>query len=126
TGHELLLRDAQILDSAAFAAALAPIAAQIATDSERLDGNYEAVAQELDALSVAAYLDRHAQLILDPTVRRLLEQSIRTEYGAEPHEASALQLIFNLPTVDGEAFEILGESDEHYIVSGGSGRITDA
>lgn len=125
-GHEVLLRDRQILDDKAFAAALAPIAGQIAADSERLDADYETVAAEIDALSVRAYLDKHQALLLDPTVRRLLEQSIRTEYGAEPHEASALQLIFNLPTVDGEAFEILGESDEHYVVSGGSTRIPDA
>lgn len=125
-GHEQLLRDRQILDDKAFAAALAPIAGQIATDSERLDADFEKVLAEIDALSVKAYLDKHRALILDPTVRRLLEQSIRTEYGAEPHEASALQLIFNLPTVDGEAFEILGESDERFIVSGGSGRIPAA
>jgi monoamine oxidase len=125
-GHEQMLREMQLLDNKALAAALAPIAGQIATDSERLDGDYETVVKELDTLSVGAYLDKHAQLILDPTVRRLLEQSVRTEYGAEPHESSALQLIFNLPTVHGDAFEVLGDGDERYIVSGGSARITDA
>ena len=77
-------------------------------------------------MSVAAYLDRHGNLIGDAAVRRLLEQTIRTEYGAEPDEASALQLIFNLPTVDGEAYEVLGTSDERYVITGGSQRITDA
>ena len=104
----------------------APIAAQIAEDSERLDADWEAAAPELDAQSAAAYLDRHGNLIGDPAVRRLLEQTVRTEYGAEPDEASALQLIWNLPTVDGQAYEVLGTSDERYIVEGGSQRITDA
>jgi monoamine oxidase len=59
-------------------------------------------------------------------VRRLLEQTSRTEYGAEPDEASAIELIWNLPTVDGDAYEVLGTSDERFIVRGGSQRITDA
>lgn len=125
-GHELLLRNGQALDHKAFAAALAPIAGQIAADSERVDADFDTAGRALDAISAAAYLDRHAGLVVDPAVRRLLEQSIRTEYGVEPQDSSALQLIFNLPTVNGEAFDILGESDEHYIVSGGSARITDA
>jgi len=125
-GHEVLLRDRQRIDDKALAAALAPIAGQIAKDSERIDADSDKALAEIDALSVRGYLDKHRALISDPAVRRLLEQSIRTEYGAEPHEASALQLIFNLPTVNGEAFEILGESDERYIVTGGSSRIPRA
>ena len=43
-----------------------------------------------------------------------------------PTRSSALQLIFNLPTVDGEAYEVLGASDERYVIEGGSQRVTDA
>ncbi|MBT2186316.1 flavin monoamine oxidase family protein [Sphingobium nicotianae] len=125
-GREVLLRDKRILDDKAFAAALMPIAGQIAADSERLDSEPDKAIAELDTISVAAYLDKHAALLLDPVVRQLLEQTIRTEFGAEPREASAVQLIFNLPTVDGEAYEILGKSDEHYVLAGGSGRIPAA
>jgi monoamine oxidase len=125
-GTDQAVRNRQLIAEATLAAALAPIAAQIAEDSERLDADWDAAAPELDALSVAAYLDRHGNRIGDPAVRRLLEQSIRTEYGAEPDGASALQLIFNLPTVDGDAYEVLGTSDERYVIEGGSQRVTDA
>lgn len=126
TGREQLVRDRRIIDAAAIARALEPLAAQIARDSEALDADFEVASPALDALSVAAYLDRHDALIGAPAVRTLVEQTVRTEYGAEPHEASALELIFNLPTVDGEAFETLGTSDERYVIEGGSSRIVEA
>lgn len=125
-GIDQAVRDGQIVAQSGLASALGPIAAQIAQDSARLDADWDAVAPEIDALSVSAYLDRHAALLGEPAIRRLLEQSVRTEYGAEPGEASALQLIFNLPTVEGEAYEVLGTSDERYVVDGGSQRITEA
>jgi monoamine oxidase len=125
-GIDQAVRDRQLIAQEALAVALAPIAAQIAEDSARLDADWEAVAPEIDSLSVAAYLDRHGNLIGDPAARRLLEQSIRTEYGAEPELVSALALIFNLPTVDGQAYEVLGTSDERYVIRGGSQRLTDA
>ena len=125
-GADQAIRDRQLIAEATLAAALAPIAAQIAEDGERLDADWDSAAPEIDALSVAAYLDRHGNRIGSPAVRRLLEQSIRTEYGAEPDRSSALQLVFNLPTVDGEAYEVLGASDERYVIEGGSQRVTDA
>jgi len=100
---------------------LRPIAAAITADSDRLDQDHERVAVEIDAMSVSEYLDRHG---MRPGVaRETLEAGIRTEYGQEPHEASALQLIFNLPTVDGERVRRLGLSDERFVVEGGAGRI---
>lgn len=102
------------------------LAAQIARDSERLDADFELVAPELDRLSVEDYLDRHAALIPRAYVRTLIEASIRTEYGVEPKSSSALQLIFNLPTVDGQAVEVLGSSDERFVVKGGSSRIIES
>lgn len=125
-GIDQMVRDRQLIAQETLAVALGPIAAQIAEDSERLDADWEAVAPEIDGMSAAAYLDRHAALIANPTVRRLLEQTIRTEYGAEPDQASALELIWNLPTVDGQAYEVLSTSDERYVIEGGSQRVTDA
>lgn len=125
-GHDQAVRDRALVAETHLAEALAPIAAQIAADSERLDADWDSAGPEIDALSVAAYLDRHDNLLGDLAARRLLEQSIRTEYGAEPDQASALQLIWNLPTVNGEAYEALGTSDERYVVGGGSQRVTDA
>jgi monoamine oxidase len=125
-GVDQAVRDRQLVAQAGLADALGPIAAQIADDARRLDADWDGAGRELDALSVAAYLERHGNLLGDRAVLRLLEQTIRTEYGAEPDQASALELIWNLPIVDGEAYETLGNSDERYVVKGGSQRVTDA
>ncbi|MGH8761027.1 MAG: flavin monoamine oxidase family protein, partial [Burkholderiales bacterium] len=105
---------------------LRALAAQIASDSERLDADFECFAPKLDRLSVKDYLDRHAGLIPQAYIRTLIEGSIRTEYGVEPEDSSALQLIVNLPTVDGQAVEVLGNSDEVFVVTGGTGKIIES
>ena len=123
--HEIQIgRDGREVREAGLARALRGIAARITADSDRLDADYEAVAREIDALSVRDYLDRHG--LRPGEARDALEAGIRTEYGAEPGDASALQLVFNLPTVDGNAYEPLGTSDERYVIEGGSQRITDS
>jgi len=73
-------------------------------------------------MSVTDYLNMYADKIPDPFIRVLLEATIRSEYGVEPGESSALQLISNLPVVKGQAVDILA-SDEEFAVQGGSGRI---
>lgn len=65
-------------------------------------------------------------MIPAPWVRRLLEATSRTEYGVEPDQASAIGLIFNLPTVDGQRFEVLGGADERFVIEGGSGALIAA
>ncbi|MGH8551535.1 MAG: flavin monoamine oxidase family protein, partial [Methylococcales bacterium] len=105
---------------------LRALAAQIASDSERLDADFECFAPKLDRLSAKGYLDRHAGLIPQAYIRTLIEGSIRTEYGVEPEDSSALQLICNLPTVDGQAVEVLGNSDEVFVVKGGTGEIIES
>ncbi|MET0309713.1 MAG: FAD-dependent oxidoreductase [Sphingomonas sp.] len=107
------------------ATALRPIAAQIARDSDLMDKNSKVFAQ-LDRLSIRAYLDRHAALVRDPWLRGLLEATSRTEYGVEPDKASAVTLIWNLPTVDGRRIEVLGESDERFVIQDGSQALADA
>lgn len=118
--------DGRMRAEAEVAEALRPFARQITSDADALDRDYKAVAAQLDRLSVQDYLDRHAETIPAPFVRRLIENSIRTEYGVEPAQSSALQLIFNLPTVEGQRLEVLGGSDEAFVVEGGSGRIVQA
>ena len=53
-GADQAVRDRQLVAQASLARALAPIAAQIAEDSERLDADWDTAAPEIDALSVAA------------------------------------------------------------------------
>jgi monoamine oxidase len=106
--------------------ALRPLAQQIAADAALLDEDFEQFAPRFDQRSVAQYLDDHADKIPAPFIRDLIEHSIRTEYGVEPDASSALQLLFNLPTVEGHDVEVLGASDETFMVEGGTDRIIAA
>ncbi len=122
----LILANGRLVGDAELADALRGIAGQIGKDADRLDKDYDRVSRELDRISFKAYLDKHAGLIRDPWVRRLLEASCRTEFGVEPEQSSGIQLIFNLPTVHGERAEVLGGSDEKYVMEGGSGALIAA
>lgn len=119
-----IARNGAAAREAALAMRLRGIAARITADSDRIDDGDDALARDIDALSVADYLDRNR--LRPGDARDALEAAIRTEYGAEPHQASALQLIFNLPTVEGRRVHRLTNSDERYLVSGGTARIAAA
>jgi monoamine oxidase len=118
--------DGRIRSEAEVANKLRPLARQIFKDEIALDEHFDNVAPVLDQLSVADYLNQHADKIREPFIRELVENTIRTEYGVEPEQASALQLLSNLPTVEGNEVEVLGNSDEIFTVEGGSARITDS
>ncbi len=117
--------EGKVRREAEIAAHLRPLAQQIAADAALLDEDYEKHLAKFDLLSVAGYLDQHAKLIPEPYIRKLVENAIRTEYGVEPAQSTAMQLLFNLPTVDGESVEMLGHSDEALTVQGGNSRIID-
>jgi monoamine oxidase len=102
------------------------IAAQITSDAALLDQDWDTYAPQFDALSVADYLALHADKINKPYIFKLFRDVIHTEYGVEPDESSAIQLIFVLPVVDGQTVELLSYSDEVYSVVGGSAQITNA
>ncbi|WP_137862894.1 MULTISPECIES: NAD(P)/FAD-dependent oxidoreductase [unclassified Sphingomonas] len=122
----LILANGRLVTDAELATALRPIAAQIASDADRLDRDHARVAPDLDRLSIHDYLESHAARIGEPWVRQLLEATSRTEYGVEPKRASAIELIFNLPTVDGRRAEVLGGADERYVIEGGSSALIEA
>jgi monoamine oxidase len=105
---------------------LREIAAQIASDADLLDQDWETFAPQFDALSVADYLSLHADKIKKPYIFKLLKNIIHTEFGVEPDESSAIQFILVLPVVDGQAVDLLSYSDETYSVVGGSAKITNA
>ncbi|MDH5649371.1 MAG: FAD-dependent oxidoreductase, partial [Gammaproteobacteria bacterium] len=104
---------------------LQALAAQISQDAELLDTDWDTYAPVFDQLSVTAYLDQHADLIPQGFIRQLMENAIRVEYGVEPDDSSALQLLFLLPTVDGHSVELLGYSDEAFNIVDGNARIID-
>lgn len=118
--------DGRAIPEEEVAQALRPLAGRITRDADRLDGDYDTYAPRFDRLSVSEYLDGEQDAIPEAWVRTLVEQTIRTEYGVEPQESSALQLLFVLPTVDGRRVELLGNSDEAYTVQGGSQQVPDA
>lgn len=118
--------DGKLRGEAELANDLRALAAQIAKDSALLDADFATWGPRLDRLSVEDYLERHAGLIPRPYIRTLVTLAIRTEFGVEPCESSALQLIGLLPIVDGNSVDLLSYSDETYAVVGGSQTITDA
>ena len=118
--------DGKSWSEAELAQLLQPLVAQISYDADLLDQDWDRYAPKFDRRSVAQYLDHHADLIPLPFIRTLFENTIRTEYGVEASESSALQLLFLLPSVDGTAVELLGYSDETYTVEGGNSQIAEA
>ena len=123
-GHELQIGGGgAVVSEGKLATALRGIAARISEDAGRVDED-PSYSAEIDRLSVKAYLDRHG---LKPgDARDALEAGIRTEYGSEPDEASALELIWNLPKVDGTDVSRLSTSDERYLISGGTDQVAKA
>jgi monoamine oxidase len=102
------------------------ITAQITKDAALLDQDWDIYAPQFDRLSVEAYLALHKDKIQKPYILELFRDVIRTEYGVEAHESSAIQFILILPVIDGQAVELMSYSDEVFSVVGGSDRITNA
>jgi monoamine oxidase len=119
--------EGRLVPEAELAEKLRPLAAQILTDATALEEDFDTVAPEFDQLSVKQYLDQYQAAIPAPFVRTLIEQTLRTEYGTEPENSTALQLLFNLPLVEeDDTVTLLGNSDEILVVEGGSAHITDS
>jgi len=122
----MILDGAREVPAEKLVAGLRGIAGQIDADSVRLDQDYAKVAAELDRMSFDSYLDKHARLMPEPWVRRLMEATARTEYGCEPGQASAIELVFNLPTIEGRRIDVLSRSDERFLMAGGSSSLIEA
>jgi monoamine oxidase len=118
--------DGRHIPEAEVADALRELAKQITSDALLLDQNWSKWAPRFDVLSVKDYLDQHSAKIGAPFARTIMENAIRSEYGVEPRDSSALQLLFLLPVVDGDFVEVLGYSDEAYVLKGGIGRLPKA
>jgi monoamine oxidase len=108
------------ITEAALAEKLRPLARRVALDSTAI-ANDEATAAAIDALTVVQYLDRVPNL--DPIARRLAEATIRSEYGVEPAQSSAMQLIFNALEVRGQNVDLIAASDERLSIEGGNARL---
>ena len=123
--RERFVVDGRELTEADLIAELRPLAARIVADAAAVDEDFDINAPRFDAMSVSAYLDA-AGSAASPYARALVEATIRTEYGSEPGEVSALELFFNLPAIDGERVALISGSDERYSIAGGSSTILRA
>ena len=116
-------RDGNAVSDEKIAQALRGVAARIGEDWKKIEED-DAHAAEIDRLSVKAYIDEAG--LAPGDARDAIEAGIRTEYGSEPEDASALELIWNLPKVDGEEVMRMSTSDERYLISGGTDQVARA
>jgi monoamine oxidase len=111
------------------ARAFVPLAKKIFEDYDALedvDYDTEGGGTKFDKMSIAQYLDG---IGATGWMRELLDVAYVTEYGLEPAEQSSLNFTFLIGSGDienAEAFDLLGESDERYKVTGGNQQIVDA
>lgn len=105
---------------------LAPLARKIRRDARRLDRGRDD--GTIDGQSVTEWLDAFDQDHgpIDPVARAVCEAAIRSDYGSEPDDSSAIQLMYAKPRVRRGTVDVLSESDEIYSVVGGNGRIPQA
>jgi monoamine oxidase len=102
----------------------APLASKINADLEAVGDEFSyqdftEAAERLDNLSLAEYLE---QANTSTVVRQLLRVAYTTEYGRDPEEQSALNLLFLIGT-EADSFELYGDSDERYQIDGGNSQI---
>jgi monoamine oxidase len=117
--------DGESRSEAEVAEALRPLANQIAADAALLDQDFDRYGPIFDRLSVENYLNINSDKIPESYIRELIVGVIRTEYGVEASQSTALQLLFALPTVDGAEVDIASYSDEVFVVQEGIGKIID-
>lgn len=123
-----LYYEGRLIGAQELADQLGPIAQTIAQDRarlpDRIDYRHGHQAIALDRMSLSAYLD---QLGVRGWIRSFLETAYTTEFGLDPEDQSALNLI----TLLGVDFTVasaplFGMSDERFKVRGGNQRITDS
>jgi monoamine oxidase len=105
--------------------ALLPVAEAISRDVGRIADvtyAYPNGAERLDRMSVTRWLDRVG---LRGWIRKLIDVAYTTEYGLEPEQQSALNLLLML-NARRRSFALFGNSDERYRVRDGNDRIPQA
>jgi monoamine oxidase len=119
TARTAYLLRGEVQDPALLAALLAPLAQKIGQDLALLEEDEAAHAPRIDALSARDYLDA---VPLDPRARAIAEATIRSEYGVEPEDSSALQLVYSMPGVDHGG----SEESEAFCFGGSASRLIAA
>lgn len=114
-----LLFDGKIHTPDELEEAFRPFTAQIAKDAE-VKG---AEMVRLDRTPMSRYL---AQIGIKGWLREMLEVAYIGEYGGDPSDQSALNLINTIGTDLNQPFWLYGESDERFRVLGGNSQVPEA
>ncbi len=92
--------------------------------------NATATARRLDAMSMREWIVRYVPGGLDSQLGRLIAESYRNEYGRATDELSALNLVMQLGQQRfydrNHEMNVLGYSDQRYILAGGSQAMPEA
>jgi monoamine oxidase len=81
--------------------------------------------RELDAMSIAGYIDAYVPGGRRSKLGQLLDVAYNIEYGAECTEQSSLNMLYLLAYSGQGQLRIFGPSNEKYHVRGGNDQITD-
>ncbi|HTA54857.1 MAG TPA: NAD(P)/FAD-dependent oxidoreductase [Candidatus Acidoferrales bacterium] len=88
------------------------------------------MARHLDAMSMSAWIARYVPGGLDSRLGRLIKESYRNEYGRDTGDLSALNLVMQLGQQINFArtreMNVLGYSDQRYILADGSQALPEA
>jgi monoamine oxidase len=92
--------------------------------------NATATARRLDAMSMRAWIARYVPGGLDSQLGRLIAESYRNEYGRDTEDLSALNLVMQLGAqrnfAETHEMNVLGYSDQRYILANGSQALPEA
>jgi len=105
-----------------------PFARELAADQEGIydrQDNFTEKANRFDRMSLAAYLAETGREV-EKWVVDMLRVAYTTEYGREPEEQSALNLITYLKPNTDAGFRLFGDSDESKRIQGGSSSLPNA
>lgn len=125
-GHDYFIDGKLYKSDSAWIEAFRPVAEAVRRDlgenNENCDVTWNsgtARGKELDAMSVAEWLDRHR---ISGTIRKVIEAAYVGEFGLQLDEQSALNLLCAVGTTP-DTFGIFGESNERFRCKGGNGSI---
>lgn len=129
TAHGQRFTDEEMLDAATGKGAYAALAQAIEADKRLLrddKGNWTEHARQLDLLTLDQYLAQKAQETGTPhAVVDIIKTAYTSEIGRDPQQLSALNMIDFIGTDEKQGFSIFGDSDESYVVQGGTERIVN-
>ena len=107
-----------LIDEATIVAAFRPVAMKMTAAIAMEDDATEFA--RIDNMSIPAYLQDECGLAPTTLIRRLLEISYLEEYGLEPEEQSAWNLIYLIDAAEPDPFRVFGDSDERFHIHEGN------